>query len=376
MLTAYLPHRPVILFAMPLALFATMHAEAAIAGGAPSMSGAMTMSAARAAHTATTLRDGRVLVAGGFVAAGSPRGAELYDPGTGRFSPLPAMVHTRHSHTATLLADGRVLLAGGYTADGAPVADVEVFDPSTQRFTAAGTLTEARADHIAVPLHSGKILIAGGLGPNWTFLSTAELYDPVTGRAERTGGMSVPRESHTAVRLRDGRVLVVGGHAGRHAAIVLYASAEIYDATTGQFRRTGDMGNRRHKHDAVLLADGRVFVSGGSDERDMRGGIYSSTELFDPATGTFMRGPALQRGRYKHAGSSKLLPSGQVLLAGGADEAELVDVVARRTTVVPGSAVLTGNFSAVALLPGGGALITGGYGLGRGPQAAAWLFRP
>lgn len=342
---------------------------------APALVSVTPMSAPRAAHTATTLGDGRVLIAGGFTEQGAARGAELYDPATSRYTTLPAMVHTRHSHTATRLADGRVLLTGGYVSGGEPSASVEVFDPATRRFIAAAPLTQARADHIAVPLQDGTILIAGGLGPDWTFLSSAEVYDPATGRSVRTGAMQVPRESHAAVRMRDGRVLVVGGHAGRRSAIVLYTSAEVYDPATRRFTRTGDMGTRRHKHDAVLLADGRVLVSGGSDERDDRG-AYASTELFEPERGVFSAGPTMLRARYKHAGTSLLLPSGQVLLAGGASEAELFDPRARRFTLVPGASTLFGQFSAVAPLDGGGVLITGGYGNGRGPQASSWLFRP
>lgn len=50
------------------------------------------MRVGRAAHTATTLLDGRVLVAGGFIATGSSKGAEVYEPGAGRFAPLSPMV--------------------------------------------------------------------------------------------------------------------------------------------------------------------------------------------------------------------------------------------------------------------------------------------
>ena len=50
---------------------------------------APTMSAARAAHTATALPDGRILVAGGFVEKGSAKGAEVYEPNADRFAPIP-----------------------------------------------------------------------------------------------------------------------------------------------------------------------------------------------------------------------------------------------------------------------------------------------
>ncbi len=334
------------------------------------------MRAARAAHTATTLRDGRVLVVGGFTGEENVvSGAELYEPTRGRFAALPRMHTLRHSHTATLLPNGKVLLVGGYSVGSTVLAAAELFDPATNRFTSTGSLGAARAGHIAVALANGKVLIAGGVGPAWSFLSSAEIYDPATGRFAPTGGMTVARESHAAVLLHDGQVLVVGGHRGRRAEIMLYTSAERYDVASGTFRKVGDMRIRRHKHDAVVLRDGRVLITGGTDERDMDG-VYNSTELFDPTSATFTLGPVMQRPRYKHNGSAVLLANGTVLIAGGATQAETFDPRARVFALVPGNSPMAGQFSAVAPIAGGDVLITGGYGGGTGPRASAWVYRP
>jgi hypothetical protein len=328
------------------------------------------------AHTATRLGDGRILVAGGFTdVEQASAGAEAYDPTTARFRPLPPLRTLRHSHTATLLPDGKVLLVGGYAEHGRTLAEAELFDPLTNTFSPTGSLIAPRAGHIAVALRDGTVLIAGGVGPNWQFLASAERYDPVTGRFAPTGTMTVARESHTAVRLADGQVLITGGHQGRQSAITLYASAERYDPVRGTFERVGDMAVRRHKHDAVVVSDGRVLITGGADERDAAG-VYLSTEWFDPRTNTFAPGPALARPRYKHNGSAVLLPDGRVLLAGGASQAETIDPRRGDAAVVPGADQLTGQFSAVASLKAGGVLITGGYGHNRGPQASAWLYQP
>lgn len=336
---------------------------------------ASAMSASRAAHTTTALPDGRVVVAGGFAESGSPRGAEIYDVAGGRFSPLPPMITARHSHTATLLPDGRLLIAGGYGEGATMLAAAEVFDPATNSFSSTGSLLAARAGHVAVLLENGKVLIAGGLGPGWDFLSSGELYDPATGRFSSTGSMTVARESHVGVRLSDGRVLIVGGHGGRRADLTIHASAEIYDPATSRFTRVGDMRTRRHKHDAVLLPDGHVLVTAGSDERDDRG-MYDSSELFDPRTATFATGPRMRLARHKHAGTSLVLPGGLVLIAGGAPQAEVYDPRSRTFALVAGETRMAGQFSAVAPLKDGGALITGGYGVGSGPRSSAWLYRP
>lgn len=334
------------------------------------------MRMARAAHTATALRDGRVLVAGGFTAAADPTsGAELFVPGAGRFAPLPPMRVLRHSHSATRLANGMVLLAGGFAAGNQPTARAELFDPIANRFVETGAMTELRSGHVAMLLADGRVLITGGVGPDWKFLATAELYDPATGRFTATGAMSVARESHAAVLLSDGSVFIVGGHRDRREQIKIYKTSERYDPRTGRFRLDGEMRVARHKHDAILLRDGRVLITGGSDERD-GGGVFSSTEVYDPRTRRFSDGPTLVRGRYKHQGTGLLRPDGSVLIAGGAPVAEVIDASATRSTVVPGAVTMAGQFSAVAPLPDGGALITGGYGNGTGPRGSTWRIRP
>jgi hypothetical protein len=334
------------------------------------------MGSARAAHTATALRDGRVLLAGGFTQDERRlAGAELFDPARGRVLPTGPMVAPRQSHEATLLPDGSVLVTGGYDGRGNCLASAEIYDPALGTFRPAGSLMTARAGHRAVLLDDGRVLVVGGVGAGWTFLASAELYDPRSQRSVPTGPMRVPRESHAAVRLNDGRVLVVGGHRGRHERIELFASAELYDARTRRFTPAGSMHVRRHKHDAVVLRDGSVLINGGADERDDRG-VYDDAELYDVATGQFTRVGPMRFGRYKHCGTSILLPDGRVLLAGGAPQAETYDPESRRFSAVEGAVRMLGQFSACARLPGGRVLISGGYGAGHGPRASTWLYQP
>jgi hypothetical protein len=61
------------------------------------------------------LADGRVLVAGGLDATGASLGtAELFDPATNAWSSLPKMPESRAGGAAVALKDGSVLLVGGF----------------------------------------------------------------------------------------------------------------------------------------------------------------------------------------------------------------------------------------------------------------------
>jgi hypothetical protein len=76
----------------------------------------------RAGAMVAELPDGRVLIAGGAGAAALPysntytsASAELYDPPTETWSPLSPMPEPRAGGVAVVLKDGSVLLAGGYS---------------------------------------------------------------------------------------------------------------------------------------------------------------------------------------------------------------------------------------------------------------------
>ncbi len=193
------------------------------------------MNQARSIHTATTLADGRVLVTGG----GKPEGpymatAEVYDPAADSWTQVGSMRLPRILHTATLLGDGRVLVVGG---KGEPMPDVdsqlrgtaEIWDPGTGEWTPAGSMAEGRAEHTATLLGDGRVLVIGSLGNK----ATAEIYDPATDAWYDAGAMEETRYRHTATALSDGTVLVVGGQSTDSVTIrseILERSGSAFDA--------------------------------------------------------------------------------------------------------------------------------------------------
>jgi hypothetical protein len=279
----------------------------------------------------------------------------------------------RYAHQATRLADGRVLVTGGLsTGDtSGALASAELYDPTTGRFTNTAGMATKRAAHTAILLTNGKVLITGGShGERWqSGFASAELYDPATDQFTLTGSMKTARSGHQATLLNDGRVLITGG-LGTDAERPWLASAELYDPATGAFTPAGNMSRARADHTATLLTNGQVLIAGGFALQEPQERITSSAELYDPVTGIFTPTGFMIAERFKH--SAVLLADGRVLIAGGVESrypgpqrhytsAELYDPATGRFTTT--GDMIMGRFKireAAVLLKNGKALIAGG----------------
>jgi hypothetical protein len=97
------------------------------------------MIAPRFDHAAVLLPSGRVLIVGGIERNGVMQSStELFDPASGRFI-VTGRPQTQHGWgvTATLLRNGKVLIAGGSIGCDSPcyTASAELYDPDTGTFS-------------------------------------------------------------------------------------------------------------------------------------------------------------------------------------------------------------------------------------------------
>ncbi len=217
------------------------------------------MTTMRAEHSSTALLDGTVLIAGGLPnisLSGVTNTAETYDPHTGRFTATGNLGSGVSGHTATRLKDGHVLIAGGFDVTGISAA-AELYNPATRTFSAVGNLNVARGAHTATLLSDGTVLITGGQGSDGNTLASAELYNPETqsftllsaGACPGSAGcMTTARAFHTATRLLNGTVLIACGFAQQNAL----GSTEIYNPQTKTFS-VGPSTTPKTGHRATLL---------------------------------------------------------------------------------------------------------------------------
>ncbi len=339
---------------------------------------ALTMRVARASHSALPLSDGRVLLFGGCVRESCDPGpdsstVDAFDPKTQKFELAGRLLNPRLSTRVAALRDGSVLLAGGW-AGSEVTAKTEIFDVAAGRSRPGPDLSSARADMAVATLADGRVLLIGGYdGAN--VVAAIDLFDPANASMKRIGNLAVARAGAGAALLPDGRVLVVGGGTGGQGAWAATETAEIVDPATGASKLAGSLAERRYKHAVVGLKDGRVLVLGGSDERDSRGKL-DSIEIYDPASGRFRSGGRMLARRYKIANAVTLLGNGKVLVAGGAPRAEIYDPASGRSVAAGPDFGGSLNFSSVTRLAGGGVLVAGGYYEdGIRMSRGAWLLR-
>ncbi|MGH4002457.1 MAG: Kelch repeat-containing protein, partial [Pseudonocardiaceae bacterium] len=285
------------------------------------------------------LANGKVLLAGGVGADGlATKATALFDPVINTWTPADPLITERRAHSTTLLADGRVLVAGGLDANGTALGSAEIYDPIAATWTAVPVpMVTARFGHSATALTNGKVLVAGGTGKrgdrDGAALSTAELFTPAEGKWSEAKPMTDARTGHRAVLLDsdtvlgDDTVLVIGGElttGGRGAAL---AGCETYDSATGTWTPTaGELGLPRAGHQATLLADGSVLVSGGDpvaprlefpqhEDPPFRPDGLATAERYDPDARTWRPVADLPGGRT--SAPAVHLRSGRVLVMGG-----------------------------------------------------------
>ena len=230
------------------------------------------------------LPDGRLLVAGGHVSnwVGLPS-AYIYSPFNGTWTRLPDMNNGRWYPTNTTLPNGDVLVVSGWvnTSQGVNV------EPQVWQ-TAAASWRDLTSAHLALPFYpfmfvapNGKVFCAGP--------SQATRYLDVSG----TGTWNLVANNNfgrrnwsSAVMYDDGKVLLTGGSPcapySTTCTELPTATAETIDlnSSTPAWDYTGSMVTGGRKlHNATLLPDGTVLVSGGS-----RGTEDPNSNSNDPAS--------------------------------------------------------------------------------------------
>ena len=359
------------------------------------------MHTARSDATATLLKNGKVLIAGGGNLADMDKqdvyaSAELYDPKSGTFTPTGSMTAARSDATATLLQNGKVLIAGGWgcsdprhctkVADGAGgdnLASAELYDPDTGKFSRTGSMAAPRDNATATLLPDGRVFIDG-------FTPRAEVYSPDSGKFTAVGQNAVVASGYnTSTRLQAGNVLVTRAFAGNSLLSSSDTEAELYDETSRKFTSVslalppGTPSAKVHGYTVprtaptavTLLPDGRVLL--------YEGGYL---ETYNSTSGVCADAGFITPGAQWFSANATLLADGRVLFEGGSLE-DPVSYALENTHAAAlydptggpirrGSTQVARAGETATLLPNGSVLLAGGEDADGNPFASAELFRP
>jgi hypothetical protein len=289
---------------------------------------------------AAVLPDGRLLVTGGHDDVdGNPEhdgvglaNASIYDPYADTWTAVRDMNAGRWYPTDTLLPSGDVLFLSGsidhtYKQNTLP----EILQLASNTYQ---DLTNAEQQQLSLPLPKpqganlypwmfvapdGRRVFKAGTDTSTWFLDTAD-----TGNWTR-GPDTIFDRSRTygsAVMYQPGKILIVGG--GDPPT----ATAEMIDLNDPQatWHSAASMAFARRQHNATVLPDGKVLVTGGSSSPGFGAGNNGDAapvlpaELWDPDTNTWTTVAAMQIPRLYHS-VAMLLPDGTVVSAGGGEGA-------------------------------------------------------
>ena len=286
----------------------------------------------------TFLEDGRLLVTGGHLFDSQGLNTTtFYDPVANKWTAGPTMNNGRWYPTAITLPDGRAFVISGSFANG-PLAPPLPNNPNKSVVNAFPQILENGnwqnvTDFDTLPLFprihvapNGFLFMSGSLATTYYFENLQQPGNPGTWVpiAERSAGNA---EYAPSVMYDVGKVVFIGGGGGGDKGEAnLTNTVEIIDlnAQNPAWAKVAPMNFPRRQHNATLLPDGTVFVTGGSqgagfDNLNPNQPVRTS-ELFDPSNGTWTEMASEAVDRCYHS-TAVLLPDGRVFSGGGGEYA-------------------------------------------------------
>jgi galactose oxidase len=274
----------------------------------------------------TFLEDGRLLVTGGHLFDSQGLNCStFYDSIADKWTAGPTMNNGRWYPTAVTLPDGRVFVCSGSFPSGPlqPPPNANAINNISQILEneSWNDLSDFPEQLPLFPcLHvapDGSLFMSGLLATSF-FFKDFEGSDrgKWVSAATRTAGNS---DYAPSVMYEIGKVIFIGGGAPTDIVETIDLSAPKPAWAVG-----APMKFRRRQHNATLLPDGTVLVTGGTqgtgfDNLDLQQPVHTP-ELWDPSNGTWKQMAPEHIDRCYHS-TAVLLPDGRVFSGGGGEYA-------------------------------------------------------
>ncbi len=174
-----------------------------------------------------------------------------------------------------------------------------------------GSMNCAHTKPAIIKMANGNVLVTGN---QYTLSKCAEVFNPSTGTFTQTSDMTLARKNPYLFNLADGRVLIIGGVQEKYppSTTVNSIQPEIYNPDNGTFTLLTTYHNGYSNQlwmpyvtQAIQMSDGRIFILSGN----------TGTAVLDPITGAVY--PSASTLYSRSSAALAALSEGRILLVGG-----------------------------------------------------------
>jgi hypothetical protein len=286
----------------------------------------------------TLLPSGDALIVGGTIIQNKLRGigvadVNVFQPAANSLVLQSPMAYRRWYPTLLSLADGRQLVMGGRMDPPKSGGDLSTDDSATKAAATGATyastpeiwsastgwqaMTGATSDIVfgksdtqwyyprAWVAPNSKVFVLSNSGAMWQMNP-----DGVGTLTKLKGTVNSSNARLQSVMYQPGKILTIRD--GQQTATIDINAGKPVIANTSPTLRYRQYGN------ATLLADGQVWLSGGSTDGNVETGDWFISESWDPATGQWHDMATAAVPRLYHS-SALLLPDATVITGGGGD---------------------------------------------------------
>jgi len=289
--------------------------------GVPAWQAGPTMTPGRWAIQGAVGSDGKVYVASGLDAAGTPLPEMVrYDPNVNSWSDVapPPVTVTYYSLAA---AGGKVYMAGGYLGGTSITSTLQIYDISSNTWTFGAPMPTSVEAAAGAELN-GKFYVVGGDDYN-NSLRTTYIYDIASN--SWTTGPAIPDtygRTNTYGTSTGGKVYVWGGIFIQGGVYISIDTLISYDPSTNSWTtlasaNTGGLGNLGG---ISHYGTGKLLVTDGG-----RNDFFpaTTTHIYDIDANTWTSGPPMSAARLGHA--QVTLPDGHIFVYGGLGVSDVTD---------------------------------------------------
>ena len=233
-----------------------------------------------------------------------------YDPDTDNWSRLPKYQYKRF---AISIINSHLTLVGGCDDHWKPTNQLAVYEPSSQHWTYPYHPMPTPRYRPAVVMYDIWLLVAGGYGDHQ--LATVELFNTSTNLWLATSSLPTPSSWLTSATINNHAYLVT-----RSNQVYCVSLPDIVSQTVDQSTASKSPALWRRLPDTPLSCSTAISLRGYLIAVGGRHGNHTRTDihLYQPESEQWTKVGDLPNARYYC--SCVVLPSGELLVAGGGDE--------------------------------------------------------